>query len=90
MLKFKKDALPEKLSDRIEYLYRFQECLRVYHNVKAKELKDGKITKKQFKDFQSNWFIPRDDLICAEILICRKVFKNDTAIDIDIDDIEEE
>ena len=86
---FKEGNLPRLYKDRIEYLYRFQELLRLYHNKKGQEFRDGKITEKEFKEFQSNWFDPRNNLLCAEINKCKQHFKQ-VSVDIDINGIEEE
>lgn len=88
-MKFKDGALPEKITDRIKYLYRFQELLRLYHNTKSAELRDGKITEKTFRNFQSNWFNPRNNLLCAKINECKQFFKEDNTVQVKIEDIVE-
>jgi len=87
-MKFKEGSLPYLYKDRIEYLYRFQELLRLYHNKKGLDFRDGKITEEEFRNFQSTWFNPRNNLVCAEINKCKEHFKK-IAVDIDIESIEE-
>ena len=87
-MKFKEGILPRLYKDRIEYLYRFQELLRLYHNKKGKDFSDGKIEEKEFRNFQSNWFNPRNNLICVELNKCKEHFKQ-VHTTIDIDSIEE-
>lgn len=71
-MKFKKGILPTKYEDRLKYLYRLQELLRLYHNKKGKDFRDDKIDKKNFRHFQRTWFDKRNLLICKEINNCRK------------------
>jgi len=87
-VKFKEGTLPPLYKNRIEYLYKFQELLRLYHNKKGEDFRDGKITEKEFKDFQSNWFNPRNNLLCLEINKCKKHFQQ-VSITVDINSIEE-
>ena len=88
-MKFKQGVLPTDLSERIKYLYRFQELLRIYHNTKAQELKDGKIKESTFRRFQRNWFEPRNFLLCKEINNCKELFKEDDTVQVKIEDMEE-
>lgn len=100
MMKFKKDSLPTNIKDRLKYLYRFQETLRLFHNVQGKKFRDGKMTETEFRRFQKEWFGNRNQLICTEIHRCMarisevereqcKLARKDKGIDIDISDIEE-
>ena len=45
--------------EKLSYLYRTQELLRLEHNEKGKEFRDGKMTEKVFRDYQSKDFEPR-------------------------------
>lgn len=69
-IKFKEDKLPENHEDRFKYLYRLQEKLRLFHNIKGKQTKTGEITIEQFRKFQHGWFKKRNVLICKEINKC--------------------
>lgn len=88
-MKFKEGALPEDLLERLKYLYRLKEGLRLLHNKKAKELELSK-----FREFQEKWFIPRDNLLANEIPSCiaklKKQYGEDSKIVVDIEDIEED
>jgi hypothetical protein len=88
-MKFKEGTLPHLIKDRIEYLYRFHELLRLFHNQKAQEYKNGKITLDQFRYFQRGWYEPRSHLIIIEITHCRQIFAKKN-ISVDISSIEEE
>ena len=70
-MKFKTGKLAPDFKVRIKYLYRFQEMLRLYHNQKGKEFREGKITEKAFRNFQNGWFNRRNLLICQEINKCK-------------------
>ncbi len=72
-MKFKKDALPIDPKERLKYLYRFQEMLRLFHNEKGKDFHTGKMTEKAFRDFQHEWVRNRKLLICAEINKCKEL-----------------
>lgn len=88
-MKFKAGKLPLKYEDRIAYLYNLQEKFRLYHNQKGKDFRDGKITEKEFQEFQKTWFDDRNDFICTELNKCKKQLKEDTSITSNIIDIEE-
>lgn len=88
-MKFKAGTLPHLYKDRVEYLYRFQEVLRLFHNKKARDYRDGKITLMQFRILQEGWFEPRNHFLCIELNKCKKHFKQ-VIMDIDINNIEEE
>ena len=71
-MNFKNGILPISYEDRLRYLYRLQELLRLEHNRKGQEYRDGKIDMKNFRHFQNNWFEERSLLICKEINKCRE------------------
>lgn len=69
-MKFKTGKLPQDDKERLKYLYKFQEMLRLFHNQKGQEFEDGKITEREFRSFQNGWFDKRNLLICQEINKC--------------------
>lgn len=90
MVKFKEGRLPLLMKDRIEYLFRYNEILKLYHNKIGQKYKDGKITLTEFREFQNEWFEPRFQLISTEINKCKSNFAAKSSIIINPDDIEEE
>jgi len=70
-VRFKKEKLPKTSAARLKYLYRLQEQLRLFHNKKAKQVKDKEITLDEFRKFQKGWFAKRNNLICGKILECK-------------------
>ena len=80
MMKFKSGTLPRYYKDRIKYLYRFQELLRLFHNQKGKDFRDGKITEEEFRTFQEGWFKKRNLLICRELNKCKQSMQEFKAI----------
>ena len=52
--------------ERLEFSIRAEELLRLHHNVKGEQYRDGKITKAQFEKYLSNFFIPRSRRVSAE------------------------
>lgn len=70
-MKFKENSLPVNLKDRLKYLYRFQEMLRLFHNVKGTAFRNGKMSEVEFRQFQKGWFGERNQLLCQEINKCK-------------------
>lgn len=71
-MKFKEGTLPVDPKEKLKYLYRFQEMLILFHNLKGKDFRNGKMTEKQFRNFQKGWVRNRKLLICAEINKCKE------------------
>lgn len=88
-VEFKMGKLPKDEVDKLKYLYRLKEILRLYHNEQSKNYKDGKITLAAFRKFQKTWFKPRNFLVCETINNCKNAMVEDTSIICSIDDIEE-
>ena len=74
-------------AERTEYSYRAQELLRLDHNAKGQDHKDGKITNVEFTDYKVNTFDPKQVAIIEEILKQRILLKVSTKWIIDIGDI---
>jgi len=70
-MRFKTDSLPKTPETKLKYLYRLQEKLRIFHNEKARQLKNGKITEEEFRKFQKGWFKKRNNLVVGEIIKCK-------------------
>jgi len=88
-MKINENILPENEKDKIAYLYRLQEKLRLYHNIKAQDYADGEITLEEFRTFQKEWFEPRNYFICELLNECKENLKNDNNISANVSDIEE-
>jgi hypothetical protein len=54
-------------SDRIKYLYRMLELLRLEHNAKGKLFKEGKLSETEFRTYQQGEFRDKSDKIFAEL-----------------------
>ena len=85
----KTTKLPKNTSDRLKYLYRLQEKLRLFHNKKGEQCRNGDMSMKEFRIFQNMWFEPRNILICTLINECKKILANDDTVICNISDIEE-
>lgn len=72
---------------RYAYAYRLQELLRLEHNRKGKDFREGKISEKQWKEYKETQFTPKSDLIIEDILKYRAVLKKETSINARITDI---
>ena len=53
--------------DKLKFLYRAVELLRLEHNVKGKEFRDGIISRWDFDDYIRTSFEPRNQRLFAEI-----------------------
>ncbi len=53
--------------DKLKYLYRMVELLRLEHNEKGKGFREGKMTEKDFMDYQKNDFELRNQKLFSEI-----------------------
>ena len=90
IVKFKSGKLPTNIADRLKYLYRLQEKLRVYHNAYGKKYRDGIITLEELREFQITWFDPRNLLLCRKINGCKDSLTKNASTVCSIADIEEE
>lgn len=53
--------------DKLEFLYIAQEKLRLEHNAKGEQFKNGQITEQAFRDYQKNVFDVRQAKISSRI-----------------------
>ena len=53
--------------DKLKYLYRTVELLRLEHNERGKDFRDGKMSEKDFRDYQKYDFEPRNQIVFFEI-----------------------
>lgn len=63
--------------DRYAFLYRLEELLKLEHNSKGTEFREGKITEKEWEFFKDVGFNPRSQLISNEISKYRKLLRED-------------
>lgn len=77
-------------SDKTEYAYIAQEALRLEHNKKGKDYRDGKISKEEWLSWEEDYFRPRSGAITAEILKNRILLKNSARYTIDLENDFEE
>jgi len=64
MMKF-----PSKLTDedKLRFLYRAVELLRLEHNEEGRKCREGEISESQFREYQKNSFEPRNQALFFEI-----------------------
>ena len=62
-------------NQKIEFAYKAQETLRLEHNRKGQEHKDGLITDAEWEDFVDNYFRPRQRAISIEVVKHKNLFK---------------
>ena len=70
--------------DRIEYTYRCQELLRLWHNEVGTTYREKKITKEEWDTFQTKTFLPANHEIANAMDEARTSLKNSTKWNIDI------
>lgn len=66
-MKFPNDAVTPK--DKLEFLYIAQEKLRLEHNAKGDDFRNGVITENEFRDYQKNSFGIRQQKISKQIAV---------------------
>lgn len=89
MVKFKEGKLPNKLKDRIKYLYRILKLLELYHNFMGEKVSNGEITLEEFRIFQNEYVEPRRKLIIKSAVYCRVGFAEEDDGE-SLEDIEDE
>lgn len=74
--------------EKMEFCYLAQEKLRLEHNAKGKDFRDGKITQEQWDDYVNNEFRVKQDLIFQDILNIRSEFTKSTKYTINLKQLE--
>jgi hypothetical protein len=75
-------------TDKIEFCYIAQETLRLEHNAKGQDYKDGKLTEKEWKDYKDGDFRAKTHLISTEMLVQKEALKKSTKWAVDLKDLE--
>jgi hypothetical protein len=73
--------------DKIEFCYIAQETLRLDHNIKGKDFRDGKLTETEWNTYREGIFRPKSMLISEEILAHREELKKSTKWVVDLDSL---
>ena len=74
--------------DKLEFCYIAQEKLRLEHNAKGKDYREGKITKAEWNEYLSIIFNPKLDLIIGDLLIHKSKMLKSTKYEVDLNDLE--
>ena len=53
--------------DKLKYLYRVVELLRLEHNEEGRKCREGEISESQFREYQKNSWEPRNQALFFEI-----------------------
>ncbi len=76
--------------NKIAYSYRAQEKLRLLHNIKGKDFREGRLTKEQWESWKTSYFEPRNAAISLQIIEAKKTLKTATIYTVDMEkDFEE-
>ena len=89
----KKVKYPSGVNDnqkKIEYLYNVEEALRVQHNAKGKDFKDGVISKQEWEDYKKNEFEAKREHIINDMVKAKTAMQKSKKHNIDLDDIIED
>ena len=86
--KIKYPVLCNTYQQKVTFCYEAKEKLRLEHNAKGKDYRDGKITEKAWKEYLDNEFLPKQDLIINDILIHKESMKKSTDYTVDLNDLE--
>ena len=63
--------------EKLEFMYQVQEKLRLYHNEKGKQFRDGDINESQWINFKAKWS-DAEKIVAARVAELRDdVYKND-------------
>jgi len=71
-------------AERTECCYRAQELLKLDHNRKGQDFKDGKISENEWLDYKEKVFDPKQAIVIKELLKQRELLKNSTKWTVDI------
>jgi hypothetical protein len=74
--------------EKLEFLFEVQERLRIKHNEKGKDFRDGVITEEQWKNFEGKWFDVSKAVGGKLSEIRESVFVNDYGLLVNTDDVE--
>lgn len=70
---------------KIAYAYKAQEDLRILHNQKSTEYRDGKLSKTEWMTWEKDFFEPRSNAICVEIIKQKNLLKKEAIYSIDME-----
>ena len=74
--------------DKLVFCLIAQEKLRLEHNAKGKDFREGKITETEWKSYLKNTFDVTSDLIVKDLLKYRIVVRESTKYIVDLTDLE--
>ena len=74
-----------KPNDILEFAYNAQEKLRLKHNEEGAKATNGTITMEDFRLWQEQYFMPRQDAISMEIVKARQELLKSNVYDINLD-----
>jgi len=72
-------------NDKIEYLYIAQEKLRIEHNKKGDEFRNGVIAESEWLEWKDNNFLVLSEAISIELQKQKDAFKNSKKYEVDLD-----
>lgn len=88
--KLKYPALATTTQDKMTFCYIAQEKLRIEHNVKGEDFKDGKITEKQWKAYLKDDFNVKFEVIINDLLVQKELMKKSTKYEVNLNDLEKD
>ena len=83
IIKFPTDVISDE--NKIGYLYKAQEELRLLHNQKGDDFRNGIITKDEWETFLKNVFNPRQEALSVEIIKAKQFLSADTKYSVDLE-----
>ena len=72
-----------KYGDKLEFVYNAKEKLRLLHNAKGQEYKDGKLTEKEWNIWLNDYFMPRSQAIEKQSCELRTALLKSNIYDVD-------
>ena len=77
-------------NEKLEFCYIAQEKLRLEHNAKGKDHKDGKISDAEWKAYLKNEFDPKQSLIIRDLVMQKNKLRKSTKYEVNLNDLEKE
>lgn len=86
--KLKYPTLATTTQDKLEFCYIAQEKLRIEHNAKGKDYRDGKISKAQWEAYLKDSFMEKSVAITRDLVIQKNALKKSIKYEVDLNDLE--
>ena len=77
----------ETIEDKLAFFYKAQETLRLEHNSKGEDYKNGLITKKQWEEYIIKEFNPKQESIVVNLVTQREMVRKSTRFAVNLNNL---